>query len=84
MTDEIRAASAIVKPWIDRVLTHSRKAAIAGWLLAVWGALEVRGKLVWPPDRETWMIVIGATVTLLSRSLLAPPKAPPPESEGEQ
>jgi hypothetical protein len=69
-----------MKRFVDRLLTHSRKVAFLGWLMAVWAALESRGKFVWPPDKETWLILVGVTIAWLGRSALAPSRPPdPPE-----
>ncbi|MBC7841896.1 MAG: hypothetical protein H7099_06275 [Gemmatimonadaceae bacterium] len=75
-----------MKRFLDSILTHQRKVTFAAWLLTVWAALELHGKLAWPPDRETWIIVIGATIAMLGRSVLAPakPKQDPPDDAGAQ
>ncbi len=71
-----------MKAFIDRILTYSRSAAFLGWLVTVWAALEAKGKLlVWPPDTETVVIIVGVTIAWLGRSGLAAAKQRPPESE---
>lgn len=63
--------------FFDAILTHQRKVTFFAWLATVWGALELHGKLTWPPDRDTWVIVIGVTIAAMGRSVLAPAKAKP-------
>ena len=63
---------------IDRLLTFSRSAAFAGWLMGAWGILEGTDALVWPPTKETIVALIGLTIATFGRSVLADAKVTPP------
>lgn len=70
-----------LRQFFDRLLTHSRRAAFLGWVIAVWAALEAQGALTWPLTREQWITIVGATLAWLGRSGLAEAKRPPQEPQ---
>lgn len=69
-----------MKRFLDQILTFSRSAAFAGWLIGAWGLLESGDKFDWPPTKDTVIALVGLTIAAFGRSVLADAKQRPPES----
>lgn len=67
-----------MKALLDRMLTHQRKVTFVAWVTTVWASLQSSGHLTWPLTRDQWIAIIGVTITMLGRSVLAPAKTPEP------
>ncbi len=70
-----------MKALIDRILTFSRSAAFAGWLIGAWGILAPDNEFHWPLTRGVITALVGLTIATFGRSVLADAKQRSPESK---
>jgi hypothetical protein len=70
-----------VKAFVDQILTFSRSAAFAGWLIGAWGILAPDNEFHWPLTRGLITALVGLTIATFGRSVLAKAKVQPPDSE---
>lgn len=68
-----------MKAFIDHVLTFSRSAAFAGWLIGAWGILAPNNEFQWPWTGGIITALVGLTIATFGRSVLAERKVEEPE-----